>query len=161
MATEIIPTIMGEALSNGIRRFHIALNGCVGLSSAASETVANYAQNPLYEDLVILNSYMVIYEEDAQDADFDIGIADDAIATNPQDDIFDSPVNTAEAVLYGTVQGAVNGSVAKPIWRAKGSSTDSYITTQQNGNVDAADLRYNLVLEVVYLKDLATGKSVA
>ena len=161
MATEVKAVFKGEADSNGIRAFWMMLPGYGGLSAAASETVVNYTENPLYEDLLLLDWYMAIYEEDAQDADLDIGIANDAAGTAADDTIFDSPVNTAETVLDGKPTGALNGTVSRPIWKAKGSSTDSFITSQQNGNVDAADLKFNLVLHVAYLKDFSNGNSVA
>jgi hypothetical protein len=161
MATEVKARILGDAQSNGIRTFWMKIPGYVGLSAAASETVANYTENPLYEDLIILDKYMVVYEEDAQDGDLDIGFSDDAIGTNADDALFDSPANTAEGVLCGMVAGNVDGTVARSIWRARGSTADSFITSQQNGNADVSSLRFNLLLLVAYLKDFAGGNTVA
>ena len=128
-----------------IPQYAVKIDGYVGLSAAASETVANYTVSPFGEDMIIMDAYMCITTEDAQNADLDIGIADDAIATNAEDNIFNAPTNTAVAVLKGTVVPGVAG-VARPIWKALGASTNSFITAQQNGNVDASSLVYNLIL---------------
>jgi hypothetical protein len=43
--------------------------------------------------------------------------------------------------------------VAAPVWKASGA--DSYITSKQNADVDAADLAFNLVLRCVPLVDMS------
>jgi hypothetical protein len=146
MATAITAKVEHDYHGMGsIPQYAVKLDGLVGLSSAASETVANYAVSPFSEDMIILEAYMCITTEDAQNADLDIGIADDATATNAENNLFDAPTNTATGVLKGIAVSAITG-VARPIWKAAGSSTNSYITAQQNGNVDASSLVYNLVL---------------
>jgi hypothetical protein len=128
-----------------IPRYAVKCTGLVGLSSAASETVANYIESPFGEDVVITEAYLRVTALDAQDADMDIGLADDAAGTSADDTIFDSPANDALAVLRGLVVAGVAG-VATPIWRKKGYATDSFITAQQNGNADASTLTYDLIL---------------
>lgn len=146
MATSVTAKVEHDYHGMGsIPQYAVKIDGYVGLSSAASETVVNYTVSPFSEDMIILEAYMCITTVDAQDADLDIGIADDADATNAEDNLFDSPTNTAAGVLKGIAVSAITG-VARPIWKATGSSTNSYITAQQNGNVDASSLVYNLIL---------------
>lgn len=148
MATEITPVVEKDYGSLGtIPYYAVKLEGLVGLSAAESETVVNYAESPFNEDMVVVDAYMVITTVDAQDADLDIGIADDATATNAEDNLFDSPANSAAGVLQGTVVTGVVG-VARPLWLKNGSATNSFITAQQNGNVNASSLVYNLILIV-------------
>jgi len=128
-----------------VQQYGVKITGYVGLSSAASATIANYTVSPFTHDMVILAAYMDITTVDAQDADLDIGIADDADGTNQEDNLFDSPANTAAVVLEGLAVQTIAGK-ALPIWKAAGASTNSYITAEQNGNVDASSLVYNLLL---------------
>jgi hypothetical protein len=148
MSTAVTAKIKRQYDQGGsIPKMAVTLPGCVGLASASSETVANYCESPFGEDVVILEAYMDITTVDAQDADLDIGVADDAIGTSAEDNIFDSPANDTATVLRGLIVAGVAG-VACPIWKAKGAATNSFITTQQNGNVDSAALVYNLILVV-------------
>ena len=157
MATSVTAKVEHDYGSMGsIPQYAVKIDGYVGLSSAGSETVANYTVSPFSEDMIILEAYMCITTEDAQDADLDIGIADNAAATNAEDNLFDSITNTAVGVFKGIAVSAITG-VARPIWKAVGSSTNSFITAQQNGNVDSSSLVYNLVLIVApYAKFKAT-----
>ena len=157
MATEVNAKVAHNYGSLGsIPQYAVKIDGYVGLSSAASETVTNYTVNPFNEDMIILAAYMCITALDAQDADLDIGIADDTAAVNAEDNLFDSPANSALGVLEGLV--AKDGiGVSLPIWEASGTATNSYITAQQNANVDSSDLVYNLILIVApYSKFKAT-----
>lgn len=142
---------LGEALGPNWHRF----SGLGGLSAAAAETVVNYIVNPFGEDVYILDALMHIRTVDAQDADLDIGIADDAAGTNADDSLFDSPANSALGILAGLAVHAIAGR-ALPKWAKAGAAADSYITTQQNGNVDASSLVYDLYLLIVRAKDLVT-----
>ena len=157
MATAVTAKVEHDYHGMGsIPQYAVKIDGYVGLSSAASETVANSTVSPFSEDMIILEAYMCVTTLDAQDADLDIGVADDADATNAEDNLFDSPANSAVGVLKGIAVSAITG-VARPIWKATGATTNSYITAQQNGNVDASSLVYNLILIVApYAKFKAT-----
>jgi hypothetical protein len=159
MATEVTAKVEHDYHGMGsIPQYAVKLDGYVGLSSAASETVANYTVSPFAEDMIILAAYMCVTTVSATgSADFDIGIADDADGSNNGDELFDAITTYSTLGVYeGLATEAVTGG-ARPIWKATGSTTDSYIVAQQNGNVDASDLVYNLVLVVApYAKFKAT-----
>jgi len=153
MATEVFintkKTKLGEAL--GINLVRIA--GLGGLASAASETIVNYIESPFADDVYILRAWAHIKTADAQDADMDIGIADDKDGTNCDDSLSTSLVNSAKGVLR--LAAAQDGAgVACPLWKKKGSAAGSFIVAEQNGNVDASDLEYDLYLEVFRASDL-------
>lgn len=112
-----------------------------------------YKENPYGKDLVILQALAIITTVDSQDADIDVGLADDAIGTNAGAEIIDSLVNTAAGVLEGMATQAVTG-VARPIWKAKGSSTDAFLCIIQNDATGSEDLRWDLLLRVLPYEDL-------
>lgn len=154
MATEITPTLIKSAGESGAcREFWVKSTGWVGLSSAASETVANYMLSPFASDVYIIEALMEITTEDAQDADLDIGISNDADATEADDSLFDSPANDSAVVLSGFTPRDLAGTV-RPKWANKDSATDAYITSQQNGSVDASSLVFNLYLKCIPCVDL-------
>lgn len=113
-----------------------------------------YLENPYGKDLVVLTALAVITTVDAQDADIDVGLADDAIGTNAGAEIFDSIVNTAAGVFEGTIPQAVAGTGNKCIWKAKGNSTDAFICIIQNDATGSEDLRWALLLKVIPYEDL-------
>jgi len=113
-----------------------------------------YLENPFYMDLVILEALAVITTLDAQDGDIDIGLADDATGTNVGAEICDSLVNTAAGVFELMDPQALAGTTSRPIWKAKGTSTDAFLTITQNGDADVSALRWNLLLRVVPYEDL-------
>ena len=159
MATEAFAKVEHD-YGNGfgsIPQYAVKIDGLVGLSSAASATIANYIESPFGEDMIIIDAYMCITTVDATgSADFDIGIGDDAAMTNAEDTIFNAPSYDTATVLKGLVVSGVAG-VARPIWKKKGATTNSFICCQQNGNVDASSLVYNLILIVApYAKFQAT-----
>jgi len=148
MANEVIAKVEHDYGGQGsIPQYAVKLDGFVGLSAAASETVCSYAESPFDEDMVILEVYMCVTTGDATgSADFDIGLADKADGTNNDDSLFNAPTAySAAGVLEGLAVHAITGR-ANPIWKAKDSATDSFVVAQQNGNVDASDLVYNLLL---------------
>lgn len=136
----------------------VKLDSFVGLAAAATETVCSYAESPFGEDMVVLEAWMCVTTIDATgSADFDIGIADDAAGTNNDDLLFNAPTIYGVAGVYqGLVVPGVTG-IIRPIWKAKGTATKSFVVAQQNGNVDASSLVYNLILVVApYSKFKAT-----
>jgi hypothetical protein len=141
--------------TGGCREFWLRFPGLRGNSDAG--TAADdlyYKENPYSEDLVVLDALAVITTLDAQDADIDVGLADDAAGTNAGAEIFDSIVNSAAGVFEGTVAQAAAGTGAKCIWKAKGTTTDAFLCVIQQGDVDASSLRWNLLLKVIPYKDL-------
>ena len=153
-AAAVTPTFVKSAGDNGaIRESWVAMKGFVGAADCDSESVTNYVESPFSYDVYIMEALMVIHTADAQDADFDIGIADDATATNAEDNIFDSPVNTGTGALKG-LAGAAAGTSSLPRWKAADSSTNSYITVQQNGDVDASSLDFDLFVKVIPCVDV-------
>jgi len=154
-AAEITPTFKQTAGGGqgAVREFWVAMKGFVGAADCDSESVTNYVESPFNFDVYIIEALMMIHTADAQDADFDIGIADDASATNAEDNIFDSPVNTAAGALKG-LPGAAAGTTSLPRWKAKGSTTNSFITVQQNGDVDTSSLDFDLFVKCIPCEDL-------
>jgi len=141
--------------TGGCREFWLRFPGLRGNSDAG--TAADdiyYKENPYHEDLVILSALAVIITVDAQDADIDVGLADDAAGTNAGAEVFDSIVNSAAGVFEGTIPQAVAGTGAKAIWKANGTSTDAFLCVIQQGDVDASALRWNLFLKVIPYNDL-------
>lgn len=138
------------------REFWMRFPGLRGASDqdAGGVDIIYYYENPKYRDLVILDALAVITALDAQDGDIDVGLMDDAIGTSIGAEIFDSIVNSAAGVFEGTVAQAIAGTGAKGIWKAKGSATDSFIGVIQNADVDAADLRWSLLVKVIPYDDL-------
>jgi len=146
----------GADSTGACREFWLKFPGLRGASDqdAGGNDDIYYFENPYSEDLVILDALAVITTLDAEDGDIDVGLADDATGTNVGAEIFDSIVNTAVGVFEGTVAQAIAGTGAKCIWKAKGSTTDSFIDIVQNGDVDASSLRWNLLIKVIPHKDL-------
>jgi hypothetical protein len=118
-------------------------------------TVIWGVENPFYEDLAILEALLNITTEDDDDIDMDIGLSDDATGTNKGSEICDSAINTAACVTRLTDPGdRTDGTVVAPLWLAKGTSTDAFITFYQTGASTHAVLRFNLLLRVMPKKDL-------
>jgi hypothetical protein len=141
------------------REFWMRFPGLRGASDqdAGGNDVLYYIENPYSEDLVVLDALCVIETLDAQDGDIDVGLEDDAAGTDSLTTgaiIFDSIVNTAVGVFEGTIPQALAGTGAKYIWKAKGSATQAFLTVTQNGDVDAAALRWTLLVKVIPYKDL-------
>ncbi len=135
------------------RDFWMRFPGLRGPAAIASAGVAYYKENPYSQDLVILQALAVITTEDSDDCDIDVGLADDADGTNVGVEVIDSLVNTAKGVLEGMATQAVAG-VSRPIWKAKGNSTDAFLVVYPNGTADASSLRWDLALRVVPYDDL-------
>lgn len=145
----------GSDSQGGCREFWMRFPGLRAASdNDATGAVLYYLENPYGEDLVILTALAVITTLDAQDGDIDVGLADDAAGTNQGAEIFDSLVNTATGVFEGTIPQAVAGTGAKCIWKAKGSSTDAYLSVYQNADADVSALRWTLLVKVIPYKDL-------
>lgn len=129
-----------------------------GLRAAADADspggILYYLENPFDVDMVILEALAVITTLDAQDGDIDVGLADDADGTSVGAEIFDSIVNTAAGVFAGLAASAVAGTCSRPIWKAAGNTTDSFLCVDQNGDADVSALRWNLLLRVVPYDDL-------
>lgn len=121
---------------------------------AGSNLDIYYLENPYGMDLVVLEALVVITTVDAHDGDIDIGLADDATGTNVGIEIADSLVNTAAGVFAVLTPEALACTTERCIWKAKGSSTDAFLTVTQNGDADVADLRWTLLLRVVPYEDL-------
>ena len=121
---------------------------------AGSNLDIYYLENPYGKDLVVLEALVVITTVDAQDGDIDIGLADDATGTNVGVEIADSLVNTAAGVFAVLSPEALARTTKRCIWKAKGSSTDAFLTVTQNADADVSDLRWTLCLRVVPYEDL-------
>ncbi len=143
--------------SGACREFWMRFPGLSGAADCDAASVIYYKENPYGKDLVVLTALAVITTLDAQDADIDVGLADDSAGTDTLSltaAIFDSIVNTAAGVFEGTNPQAIAGTGSKVIWKAKGSSTGSYLSIIQNADVDASALRWTLLLKVIPYEDL-------
>jgi len=132
--------------------------GLRGASDADSAAICYYKENPYGKDLVILDALAVITTASGNVAtDMDIGLGDDAIGTNLGAEIADGMVaatlNTTGVKQMGIVH-AIATPPVKPIWKAKGTSTDAFLGVIQRGDVDASALRWNLALKVIPYEDL-------
>ncbi|MFC1924300.1 hypothetical protein ACFLXA_02920 [Chloroflexota bacterium] len=142
-------------VTGAVRDFWMKFPGLRAASDADSPGgIIYYLENPFKQDLVILEALAVITTVDAQDGDIDVGLADDADGTSVGAEIFDSIVNTAAGVFAGLAASAVAGTTSRPIWKAPGSSTDSFLCIDQNGDADVSALRWNLLLRVIPYDDL-------
>jgi hypothetical protein len=143
--------------SGACREFWMRFPGLTAAADCDAPSVIYYLENPFYEDMVVLTALAVITTLDAQDADIDVGLADDAAGTDTLSltaAIFDSIVNTAAGVFEGTIPQAVAGTGSKVIWKANGTTTGAFLSILQNGDVDASALRWTLLLKVIPYKDL-------
>ena len=148
-------SIKQSTLTGGAcREFWIRIPGLSAASDADAGTVMYQLLNPFKMDLVVVSTLVVITTLDAEDGDIDVGLGDDATGSNPGAELFDSIVNTAEGIFEGLGPRAVAGTATRPIWKAPGTSTDSYLTIKQNADVDASDLRWNLFIKVIPYDDL-------
>ncbi len=139
------------------RSFWMKFPGLRGAADCDAASVMYYKENPYSEDLVVMRALAVITTLDAQDGDIDVGFADDAAGTDTLSltaIIFDSLVNTAAGVFEGMGTQAVAGTCARPVWKAKGTSTGAFLSIIQNADADLGALRWTLVLEVIPYKDL-------
>jgi hypothetical protein len=145
--------------SGALQDFWMRFPGLRGASDqdAGGNDVIYYLESPFFENMVILEALATITTLDAQDADIDIGIVDDAAGTDSLTGvavICDSLVNTAAGVFRVMTPEAVAGTTAAPIWKAKGTAAGSFLSIKQNGDVDAAALRWNLAIRVIPYNDL-------
>ncbi len=120
----------------------------------AATTVIWSAENPYYQDLVILEALLNITTEDDDDIDMDIGLADAAAGTNKGVEICDSAVNTAVGIFALLGPNALACTQARFVWLAKDSTTDSFITFYQTGASTHGVLKFTLLLRVVPKVDL-------
>lgn len=159
MATEIIASLTRYPVTRGAcREFWIKATGLVGLSSASSATVANVIENPYYEDLAIMEAYIYITTASGNVAtDLDIGVADSVTGTNIGAELADGLVaaslNSTGVRRLGIV-GSISAPPLRPIWKAKGVATDSFIATIQRGDYNASALRFNILLNCSPVDDL-------
>jgi len=159
MATEITASYTRYPTTKGaVREFWLKATGLVGLSSAATATIANYIENPYYKDLVIIEAAIYVTTASGNVAtDLDIGLADDAAGTNIGAELADGLVaatlNTTGVKELGIVH-AIAAPPVQPIWKAKNYATDGFICTIQRGNVNASALVFNLLLCCVPLEDM-------
>lgn len=163
MATEITPTFVKSAGESGAcREFWVKMAGLVGVDSGDTDAVINTVENPFQEDMLIIEALVDVTTIANVAVDMNISPADDVDGTN-----IDSTGTIADALTtadFGTVQvvavlapTALAGTV-RPIWKAPnvaGTAVDSWIATYQDGSVSAAVLRYNLLLKVIPVADLA------
>ena len=158
MATAITPSFEKSAAAGTCREFWIKATGLVGLASAASKTVINTIENPYYEDLLIKEA--ILYVTTAMGdvvSDIDIGLGNDADGTGIGAEIADGMVSAtlhAAGVKELGIVHAIAAPPVQPIWKAKGSSADSFICTAQTGNVDASALVANLLVKCIPVVDL-------
>lgn len=136
------------------REYWLRIPGLSASSDMDAGGLIYYLENPFYMDMVVLNALAVITTLDAQDGDIDVGLGDDAAGTSAGAEIFDSLVNTAAGIFEGTIVQAIAGTGAKCIWKAKGTSTDSFLCIVQNTDADVSALRWNLFLKVIPYEDL-------
>jgi hypothetical protein len=153
MTVDFTKTTDGSAC----RDFWMRFPGLSAASDCDTASLLYYCENPYCEDLVILEALVTITTEDAQDGDIDIGLCDDSAGTDASDTsecICDSMVNSAAGVFAVLGPNALACTQGRYIWKAKGTSTDSYLSVTQNADVDASALRWNLALRVMPYKDL-------
>jgi len=146
MATKTALMPVGYDQRGAIGKFAIRVDGLVGSDSAGQ---MDSFENPFQEDMVILEAYVAITTLAANDADLDIGLADDEDGTNKGAEIVDSLIDTGVAIhAYKLNTPAVTG-VAFPLWKAadaENDAVDSWISCWQNGSSDSSALVYNLIL---------------
>ena len=143
------------------RNFWMRFPGLRGAADCDAPSVMYYLENPYYEDLIVMRVLAVITTLDANDRDIDVGFADDAAGTDTLSltaILFDSLVNTAVGVFEGLGTQAINGTCARPVWKANGSSTGAFLSIIQNGDADVDALRWTLMLEVIPYKDTINSK---
>jgi len=140
------------------REFWMRFPGLRGSSDMDSAGPIYYKENPMSEDLVIKEVLLVVQTASGNVAtDIDIGLADDKAGSNVGVEICDGLVaatlNTAGVKrLLGPLVLATPPTAC--IWKAKGSSTDAFLTVMQRGDVDASALRATLLVKVIPYKDL-------
>lgn len=160
MATALTVTQVDYANSSGAcREFWLKVEGLSALAAAASPTVVNTIENPMYEDLCIIEGELYVKTASGNViTNLDIGLADDEDGTNIGAELADGLVaatlNATGVKELGIVH-AIATPPVQPIWKAKGSSADSFLATIQNGNVDASALVANLLVKVIPVKDMA------
>lgn len=155
-ALEMIFDVTRSADATGATRdFWMRFPGLRGASDqdAGGNDDIYYLENPLARDLVVLQALAVITTASGNDGDIDIGLADDATGTNVGKEICDSLVDSSAGVLELMPTQAITG-VSRPTWKAKGTSTDAFLTITQNADADASALRWTLMLRVVPYNDL-------
>jgi len=159
MATELSPNLTSMGNTGALREFWIKVEGFGGLSSPGSATVVNSVENPVYEDLAIIKAELYVKTGSGSVAtDLDIGLADDADGSNIGAELADgleSATLDAEGVKELGIVRAIDDPPVQPIWKAKGNSTDSFISTIQKGDVDASALVANLLLKCVPVVDMS------
>jgi len=148
------PAVFTQQGNQGaLRDFWIKIPDLSAAADCDSSSQIYYTLNPKYMDLVIVEAIANITTLDAQDGDIDIGLADDADGTNKGVEICDSLVNSATGALSLLATEEITGA-SRPIWKASGTSTDSYISIWQNGDADVSALVWHLFLRVIPLADM-------
>lgn len=159
-ATELTPSFAKSAGDNGaLREFWIKIKGCIG-SIAANKDVQNVIQNPFNEDLMILEAFINVTIASGNVAgDYDIGLGDSSAGASNGVELADgmaaATLNTAGAKALGIVH-AIAAPPVLPVWKAPLTATtaDSWLVCDQNGNVDASALRFDLYVKVIPVADL-------
>ena len=159
MATQIYPTFVDSAGESGaVREFWIKMEGLIG--DDTGDLVVNTMENPMQEDLVILEALVDIkVAGGAVDGEFDIGLGDDVDGADSAE-ICDAVTNTITdnvGVWELGVAHAIATPPVKVIWKAPnaaGTATDSWIITYQDGAQDLSSLVYNLLVKVIPYADL-------
>ncbi|MDD4985780.1 MAG: hypothetical protein PHQ43_08330 [Dehalococcoidales bacterium] len=146
----------GQDTTGAARDFWMRFPGLSAASDCDSAHLLYYCENPFYQDLIILEALIVITTLDAHDGDIDVGLCDDAVGTDAADTsecICDSMVNNAAGVFSVLNPPALACTTSLPIWKAKGTSTDSYLSVTQNADADVSSLRWGLMLRVMPYND--------
>jgi len=159
MATQIYPTFVDSAGESGaVREFWIKMEGLIG--DDTGDTVVNTVENPMQEDLVILEALMDVKTAGgAVDGEFDIGLGDDVDGEDAAE-ICDAVTNTITNAVGVWELGVVHAIATPPvkvIWKAPnadGDATHSWLTTYQDGAQDLSSLVYNLLVKVIPYNDL-------
>jgi hypothetical protein len=154
--TVLTPNMQTFGEGGAVPEFYIKIEGIIG--DATGGLVLHTILNPFGEDLVITKGLLVVTTASGNVAtDLDIGLGDNAAGLNNGAELCDGAVaatlNTAGVKDLSVVH-AIAAPPAVTIWKAAGSSTDSYMCIDQNGSVDASALRATLCLKCAKYKDL-------
>jgi hypothetical protein len=130
------------------------------LSAAADNDAADspiyVIENPYAVDLVITQALINITTLSANAVDIDIGLADNAASLNKGAEIQDGMISTTAGVLNSLIMTGDPTASATflLIWKAQGSTTDSFIDITQKGDVDGSAIVWWLLLKCVPRQDM-------
>lgn len=105
-----------------------------------------YTLNPFSEDMVILEAYVSVTTVDGSAGTLDVGLDNDIVGDSSDVSIFNEQLLSSLGVYEGLTANAVVSGTVRPIWKAPGSATDSYVIVEAGSTAGDAAAVFHVIL---------------